>query len=645
MTVGTDAPDAATSKANLDAQKAQQVQQAQEAAQKAQAGAATDKLAYLEKPAGKDDPGYDRSNLRNLPDLRAGSNGADRKDKSDQAAAGTSDANEQALQNVRALRAKDASRRDVVDRHSAGPNDDSNPASAKQPTDASKRDSSPQDAGHDHGAAADRNNASGTDHPAPQTKTTHVQSQAEGASRQERSFAGPRDASGGSKTGYDTTILRTDGKREADAAHRPGPTDETYYDRANLRELPELRLGDQRGSVAEINWTDRLSSLQSVIRLDKLPEGKQAESPEGLQPHEQATVTGTEAKAAAGSDAKASTEPAAADSHDQRAQERNARTSGQESDTKQADRDENFRREKDEIKRELSRFGITEGLDGSKDQAATEHKGSDEERSRNWNHEIATKMEAAGLHWPKSQDSAAADRTPLQQLSDSLKRINDAAQKDPSTYLNTSSFIGQFYVRQSLGNDGYTYLIDSATMRKQGFSQQDVSALDKIFRDTGFAPEGIQAHDYLIANDPDDTRQGWKEYKGLTEEQADHQVSENRAAVDAKAREQAGEMLMGAASGICLIAEARGARPAEEPARAPTYEPRTGAYKPEPPAYGGILPYKQGTLEDMKGKQNELQVARITEGRLARDPLAQTTTSRYVLRAMIETAMLCALTS
>ena len=370
ITVGIEVPDAATLKANFDAQKAQQAQQAQEAAQKAQAGGATDKLAHPEKPSGKDDPGYDRSNLRNLPDLRAGGNGADRNDKSDQAAPGTSDATEQALQNVRALQAKDALRRDAVDRRSAEPSDYSNPAQAKQPADGSKLDGSPQDAGRDHGAIVDRNIASGIDHRPSQTETTHAESQAEGASRQEKS-SGSRDASGESKTGYDATILPTDGKGEADAAHRPGPADETYYDRANLRELPQLRLGDQHRSVAEVNWSDRLSRLESGVRRDNLPETTQ--SPEANQQRERGTVARTEARAAGGSDARAAGEPAATDSPDNLAQanrdaqgetrgdpetansqERAGGSSGKDTDASQTNREENFRREMAKIKQQAA---------------------------------------------------------------------------------------------------------------------------------------------------------------------------------------------------------------------------------------------------------------------------------------------------
>ena len=54
------------------------------------------------------------------------------------------------------------------------------------------------------------------------------------------------------------------------------------------------------------------------------------------------------------------------------------------------------------------------------------------------------------------------------------------------------------------------------------------------------------------------------------------------------------------------------------PPRAPTYEPKLGPHRPEPPAYGGLVPPKPGAEAAMRGFQNELEVARITGGRLAR---------------------------
>jgi hypothetical protein len=53
--------------------------------------------------------------------------------------------------------------------------------------------------------------------------------------------------------------------------------------------------------------------------------------------------------------------------------------------------------------------------------------------------------------------------------------------------------------------------------------------------------------------------------------------------------------------------------------RAPIYEPKLGPHHPEPPRYGGLVPPKPGELAVMRGFQNEVEVARITGGTLARN--------------------------
>jgi hypothetical protein len=53
-----------------------------------------------------------------------------------------------------------------------------------------------------------------------------------------------------------------------------------------------------------------------------------------------------------------------------------------------------------------------------------------------------------------------------------------------------------------------------------------------------------------------------------------------------------------------------------------TYDQRVGAYKSTPEPYAGMVPPTPGQLAGMKGFQNELEVARITDGRLARQPIS-----------------------
>ena len=51
-----------------------------------------------------------------------------------------------------------------------------------------------------------------------------------------------------------------------------------------------------------------------------------------------------------------------------------------------------------------------------------------------------------------------------------------------------------------------------------------------------------------------------------------------------------------------------------------TYDSQRGAYKPEALPFGGALKPKPGAVKSMRGFQNEVEVTRITSGRLARDP-------------------------
>jgi len=73
----------------------------------------------------------------------------------------------------------------------------------------------------------------------------------------------------------------------------------------------------------------------------------------------------------------------------------------------------------------------------------------------------------------------------------------------------------------------------------------------------------------------------------------------------------------GTGSASAGIVPPRGGAAAGRPS---TYEPKVGAYKPDAPSYGGLLPPAAGAAAAMRGFQNEREVARITGGRLARDP-------------------------
>jgi hypothetical protein len=71
------------------------------------------------------------------------------------------------------------------------------------------------------------------------------------------------------------------------------------------------------------------------------------------------------------------------------------------------------------------------------------------------------------------------------------------------------------------------------------------------------------------------------------------------------------------------LAQARATSEANQQATSqsgqPTYEPKIGANKPAPPRYGGLVPPKPGEISTMGGFQDEMEVARLTGGRLARE--------------------------
>ena len=271
----------------------------------------------------------------------------------------------------------------------------------------------------------------------------------------------------------------------------------------------------------------------------------------------------------------------------------------------------------------LPKLGL--GLEWPEGQVTTS-RASDVERIQNWDR----KMERIAGTRPdrKAPDHSGgpfAEQTPIQQLNDALKDISTHAQDNrdkAADFLDICRRVDQLYVRQDHGAQGSTYVIRGAELHEAGFSPQDIAALDKAFRANGFAPEGQQRADYAI--EPADPSQSWL-HRGLTEEEADHQVAANATGKEARKWNQVAEIVWGLATAAAGIAEARGSRPGPgpgpEPERAPTYEPRTGAYKPAAPEYGGLLPYKAGEIGNMEGKQNELYVARSIAGTLARHRL------------------------
>ncbi|WAZ26799.1 DUF4157 domain-containing protein [Streptomyces cinnabarinus] len=90
----------------------------------------------------------------------------------------------------------------------------------------------------------------------------------------------------------------------------------------------------------------------------------------------------------------------------------------------------------------------------------------------------------------------------------------------------------------------------------------------------------------------------------------------NDAFVSGTAKGAAGMKPGSASEGLVKPApEVRG----YEPRPPTTYEPRRGAYKPDPPTLRDLAGPRPGEMRVDKGFQNELAVARLTGGRLARD--------------------------
>ena len=216
----------------------------------------------------------------------------------------------------------------------------------------------------------------------------------------------------------------------------------------------------------------------------------------------------------------------------------------------------------------------------------------------------------------KYRDPQAEDK--LNNLRQGLNNIKNNAKEDPAAYLATTQMVDLLYVRRDLGSDrGYDYVINKDYLVAQGYTEKAITDLDTVFRETEFTPRGRQKQDWAI---DDGTGTGWYLLRNATSGEASRTEQGFKNQQDEKIRAQAAQIFWGLLMAAAGIANARMGQPqSNADNRTPTYTPRTGAYKPDPLPYGGLLPPTPGAKSTMRGFQNEVEVARITGGSLARD--------------------------
>ncbi|MFF8731201.1 SpvB/TcaC N-terminal domain-containing protein [Streptomyces sp. NPDC015171] len=142
----------------------------------------------------------------------------------------------------------------------------------------------------------------------------------------------------------------------------------------------------------------------------------------------------------------------------------------------------------------------------------------------------------------------ADDRS--QPVKDFLNRVRTQAGKDPAQYIAVLDIVrDDFYVRNVHNQDLVTYDIDRAKLRSAGVTDDDITDLDRVFHQTGFAPLGRTAPGALI----DDGSGAAVQIPGVTAEEADEIAEVVHFAHMAKAMYQAKQLfysLVGVAVGV-----------------------------------------------------------------------------------------------
>lgn len=218
-------------------------------------------------------------------------------------------------------------------------------------------------------------------------------------------------------------------------------------------------------------------------------------------------------------------------------------------------------------------------------------------------------------------DSVLNPRYRWRPLAEFLRGVASRSEADPATYLAVAHAVAGLY-RGAQGEKGsLDYRIDKDGLLQSGMTAEDIAELDRVLTTTGFAPAGIPVRDWALE---DGTGAGWILVRDKTEREAGRIAHGLEARHQAAVRQQAEELLwgllyaLGGAKRGSASAGIVGPR-AGAAAGAPwTYASQTGAVKDEVSPFAGLVSASPGAARAYLGFQRELEVARITGGRLAR---------------------------
>jgi hypothetical protein len=201
-----------------------------------------------------------------------------------------------------------------------------------------------------------------------------------------------------------------------------------------------------------------------------------------------------------------------------------------------------------------------------------------------------------------------------EELKATLEDISKNAVKDPITYLEVGKWVDSLYVRhdQAPSSRGYYYEIDKRFIQGQGYSDAAISTLDKIFQETGFAPQGVQRDDYQIRGSEDNALI----IQNVTKAGADRRQETEDYKHDQKVKQQAWEMLSGLLTGLAGIAQ--GKQQFQSVRYSPENNPGKSVVAEVGPPGKGVT-RSQGQFERERGLLREEMVAKVIGGKLARN--------------------------
>ncbi|MGY2060693.1 hypothetical protein ACW9HQ_38005, partial [Nocardia gipuzkoensis] len=83
-------------------------------------------------------------------------------------------------------------------------------------------------------------------------------------------------------------------------------------------------------------------------------------------------------------------------------------------------------------------------------------------------------------------------------LADALRRAAQDSETNLAQYLAVADEVAEYYTRSRDETGSITYRIDREQLLDLGLSAQHIAELDRIFTETGFAPEGTAVRDWAI---------------------------------------------------------------------------------------------------------------------------------------------------